>query len=162
MLNVSEAGKIFEGIVSDLRTFTVFEDSGFNLNIATTLDNPLELLDLSYYESSDEPTLKYLRSHSFAEILRGKNAEVKPMAIYLFEGGTMAIEFDVARRLQIDSLFALSKIGECALGAMSSDPEKKGEIVAFGYNEDGDAVVSYFKDGIKHCASVTFSFKSDY
>lgn len=162
MLNVSEAGKIFEGVVSRLRTFTTFEDGEFHLKITTTLDDPLELLDLSYYDNLNEPTLKYLRSHSFAEILRGKNAEVKPMAIYLFEGGTMAIEFDVAKRLQIDSLFALSKIGECALGAMSSDPEKYGEIVAFGYNEDGDAVVSYFKDGIKHCASVTFSFKSDY
>lgn len=162
MLNVSEAGEIFEGVVSRLRTFTAFEDGKFHLKITTTLDDPLELLDLSYYDNLNEPTLKYLQTHSFADILSGKNAEMKPVAIYLFEGGTMAIEFDVASRLRIDSLFALNKIGECTLGAMSSDPEKKGEIVAFGYNEDGDAVVSYFKDGVKHCASVTFSFKSDY
>ena len=82
---------------------------------------------------------------------------MKPVAIYLFEGGTMAIEFDVTNRLQIDSLFALNKIGECVLGAMSSDPEKYGEVVGFGYNEDGDAVVSYFNDCVKH-----FSFKPDY
>lgn len=169
-MNISKEGIVLEGILEKVSLFWQIGDDGSNLAVTTNLADAMSLLDLSIYEHPEkEPTVKYLRSHSVADILAGKNAEMKPVAISLFSSGTMVIEFETAARLHIDNLFALKRTEGVVIDATEAPrddmpPEDIATLwsVKIGYEKrTGNTAITHYANG-QRCAKVIFDFDDEY
>ena len=169
-MNVSKEGIALERIFEKVSLFWQIGDGDSNLAVTTNLADAMSLLDLSIYEYPEkEPTVKYLLSHSVADILAGKNAEMKPVAISLLSSGTMIIEFETATRLHIDNLFALKRAEGVVIEATEItrddlSPEDAVTLwsVEIGYEKDtGNTMITHYANG-ERCAKVVFDFDDEF
>ena len=169
-MNVSKEGIALEGIFEKINLFWQIGDDGSSLAVTTNLADATSLLDLSIYEHPEkEPTVKYLLGHSVADILAGKNAEMKPVAIGLLSSGTMIIEFETAARLNIDTLFALKRTKGVVIEATEIPcddlpPEEDLTLwsVKIGYEKDtGNTMITHYANG-ERCAKVVFDFDDEF
>lgn len=135
----------------------VFYTLGGNGASVWLLGNPnpnkmIDVFDLSFYEDPEnDPTVKYLRSHSIDDIFIGKNPDMVPESICIVEGGNGIVEinFRVSEELKangVEGSFLLNRNKKGGLGVMIN-----GRYHVVGYtdsDEQNPYVRVCFGDGV--------------
>ena len=145
--------KLLDEIYYVPRVFWAIGENGERIRIFTEFKEKAELFDLSFYEDNkNDPTIKYLKTHSVESILAGRNPDMAPKMVRIVEGGDgiVQIVFNCSKKLRdagVDDVFLLNRaLEDSKFCVMLAHDDDMAHMV--GYDKDSQPYVrKYYPDG---------------
>ena len=159
--------KLLDEICYIPRVFWAMGESGERSRIFAESKDKTKLFDLSFYEDAkNDPTIKYLKTHSVENILAGRTPDMTPKMVRIVEGddGIIQIVFDCSRRLQDagvdDTLFLNRDSEDPKFCVILADDDDMVHVVGYDKGSGKPYVRKYYPNGTM--CHMTFEVVSSY